>query len=141
MERSIRYAIERKRSEESLRLSEERYRRIVETRYYRLVQNVPILIFRLLSWDFKLDFINQACLAILGYAPREAMEAEGWFLDRICPEDWARVKGLLEYAFDSNGRSFTTECRLIHRDERAVYGLLKCICYAGCGVVGRARVR
>jgi len=135
LERSIRYAIERKRSEERLRLSEERYRRVVETRYCRLVENVPILIFRL-SRDLALDFINQACSSILGYTPHEAMNAPGWFLERVCSNHRARVKRLLEGAFTSNGHSFTTECRLAHRDGRPVYALLKCICCTDPSVEG-----
>ncbi|MEN6439896.1 MAG: response regulator [Syntrophobacter sp.] len=135
LERSIRYAIERKRSEERLRQSEERYRRVVETRYYRLVENVPILIFRL-SRDFNLDFVNQACLPILGYTPREARGTSGWFMDRICSNDRARVKRLLENAFGKSGYSFSTECRLAHRDGRPVYALLKCICCTDSDVEG-----
>lgn len=135
LERSIRYAIERKRSEERLRQSEERYRRIVESRYCRLVENVPILIFRL-SCDLRLDFINQACLPILGYTPQEALDTADWFLDRICSGDRARVRRLLESTFDTNGHSFTTECRLTHRDGRAVYALLKCICCTELRVEG-----
>lgn len=135
LERSIRYAIERRRSEDRLRQSEERYRRIVEKRYHRLVQNVPILLFRLLN-DFSLHFINQACLPILGYTPEDAMETPGWFLERVCSEDRARIKKLLESAFDANGRSFTTECRFWNRKGHAVHALLKCICCTECMAEG-----
>ena len=102
-----------------------------EERYFRLVQNIPMLIFRLRK-DFELDFINQACLPILGYTPQEAMHAGGWLIDRIYSEDRPRIRDLLQRAFDSNTPSVTEECRLAHKDGHMVYGLLKCISYTGC---------
>jgi two-component system, NtrC family, sensor histidine kinase HydH len=102
-----------------------------EERYFRLVQSIPMLIFRLRK-DFELDFINQACLSILGYSQQEAMLPGGWLIDRIYSEDRTRIRDLLQSAFDSNSPSVTEECRLAHKDGHIVYGLLKCISYTGC---------
>lgn len=135
LERSIRYAIERKKSEERLCISEERYRQIIESRYYRLVQNVPMVIFRL-SGDLSLQYINHACKHVLGYTPHEAMQSNHWFLNRVCSEDRTRVRELLESAFGTNGCSFNTECRLFHKNGHAVYVLLKSISCSDCSLEG-----
>jgi two-component system, NtrC family, sensor histidine kinase HydH len=99
-----------------------------EERYFRLVQNVPMLIFRLRR-DSRLDFINQACYPLLGYTPQEATYSLDWLIDRIHPEDRERVRNLLNSGFEPNQASLTAECRLVRRDERLVYGLMKCIAH------------
>ncbi|MCE5243307.1 MAG: response regulator [Syntrophobacteraceae bacterium] len=103
----------------------ERARR-AEERYFRLVQNSPMLIFRLHD-SLDLDFVNQASLSILGYTPQEAMLTSGWLLERINPEDRPKVESLLRRAFQSKCFSFTMECRFTHKDEHVVHGILKCI--------------
>ncbi len=42
--------------------------KLAEERYFDLVQNTPLLIY-ILRRDFKIDFVNQACSALLGYTP------------------------------------------------------------------------
>ena len=105
---------------------------IAEERYYRLVQNVPMLIFKLRR-NFQLDFVNQASLPMLGYTPQEAMRASDWLMDRIYSEDREQVRELLKSAFESDRTSFTTECRLVHKEDRLIYALVKCISHIGCG--------
>ncbi len=99
---------------------------LAEERYHRLVQNVPMLIFKL-GRDFRLQFINQACLPVMGYEPEEAMVAIDWLMERIYPDDRGKVKDLLQSAFESEQPSFTTECRLVRKDDRLIYALIKCI--------------
>lgn len=106
----------------------ERARR-AEERYFRLVQNSPMLIFRLHN-SMDLDFINQASLPILGYTPQEAMLTSGWLLETVNPEDRSKVADLLHRAFQSKCFSFTVECRFTHKDEHIVHGILKCIACA-----------
>jgi PAS domain S-box-containing protein len=102
-----------------------------EQRYHRLVQNVPMLIFRLRR-DTRLDFVNQACLPILGYTPQEAVRELDWLMERIHLEDRERVGGLLKSAFESEQSTQTAECRLMHKEDRLIYALIKCISNTGC---------
>jgi PAS domain S-box-containing protein len=53
-----------------------------ESRYFQLIQNLPIVIFAL-DRDFRLEFINRTCEAVLGFEPAEAVGTPGWFLERI----------------------------------------------------------
>jgi PAS domain S-box-containing protein len=62
LERSIRYAIERKRSEEILRNSEEKYRRIVET----ALEGIWIL-----DEEGRTTYVNQRMADMLGYTVDE----------------------------------------------------------------------
>lgn len=87
--------------------------REAETRYFTLIQNLPIVIFGLAA-DLRVDFINQTSLHALGYAPAEAM-APDWFLSGVHPEDRPRVRETLAQAFDSAGAPFNLEFRFKHK--------------------------
>ena len=100
--------------------------RLTEQRYFHLVQNIPLVIF-LLRRDFHLDFVNDACSTILGFAPNEALNTRDWFLDRIYTEDRKRIKNLFELAFKSGGPPFSSESRLIHKDGHLIHAILKSI--------------
>lgn len=102
-----------------------------EERYQRLVQNVPMLIFRLRR-DSRLDFVNQACHPILGYTPQEAVQEMNWLMERIHLDDRERIRNLLKSAFNSEQSTQTAECRLMHKEDRLVYALIKCISNTGC---------
>jgi PAS domain S-box-containing protein len=104
--------------------------RIAEERYFRLVQNLPLLIFRL-HRDLRLDFMNQACHSLLGYASQEVEYSVDWLVERIHADDRQRVRDLLHTALESDRVSLPAECRLFHKEDRLVYGLMKCISYSG----------
>jgi len=94
--------------------------RLAEQRYYRLVQDIPSLVFSIRK-DFKLEFINRASETMLGFTPGEAMEDPEWFLGMIHPHDLGRMKNLFLNAFHSRHSSFSAECRLVHRDGHTLH--------------------
>jgi len=98
--------------------------RSAERRYFDLVQNIPMMIW-VLRKGLELEFVNEACEPLLGYAPGEARAEPGWFLDRVHPEDRPQVRDLLLSAFEARGAAFSTQCRLLHRKGRQVHVLLK----------------
>lgn len=99
---------------------------LAEQQYSDLVQSVPLVIF-VLRADLQLEFINQACFSMLGYTPDEAVREEGWFLDRIHPEDRDRVASLLRASFKPGGSLFSAECRLNHRSGYGVNAIVRSI--------------
>lgn len=97
-----------------------------EQRYSQLVQNLPLLIFGL-RCDMQLDFVNQACLGILGYGPKEALEKPQWLLERIHPDDRVRVERTVRSIFSSGELPPTIECRLVHKNGRTIHAMIRVI--------------
>ncbi len=100
--------------------------RLAEQRYTDLVQNIPLLIY-VLRRDFRVDFVNQTCSAILGYTPEEAVSDPHWFLDRIHSEDRDRITKLLRASFEPGGPPFSAESRLIHKNGHLINAIVKSI--------------
>ena len=109
--------------------------RLAEQRHFQLVQNIPLLIF-VLSTNFQLDFINEACLDMLGYSPDEAMDSTGWFLDRIHPDDRDEARKMFLFAF-SSGSPVSMECKFLHRDGHEIHAIMKSIPLPSHGSVDR----
>jgi len=103
--------------------------RLAEQRYFRLVQNIPSLVF-IVHKDFKLEFINRASQSMLGFAPNEAMEDPEWFLGRFHNDDLRRMKTLFLKAFQSRDSSFSAECRLVHKDGHSIHVMVGSIALA-----------
>jgi two-component system, NtrC family, sensor histidine kinase HydH len=103
--------------------------RIAEQRYFRLVQNIPSIVF-IVRNDFKLEFINRACESMLGFIPNEAMEDPMWLLGRIHNDDLRRIKDLFFKAFQSRDSSFSAECRMIHKDGHTLHVMIGSIALA-----------
>ncbi len=89
-------------------------RRLAEQRYYRLIQNLPVIIFAL-SYDFQLVFINETCRTLLGYEPEEALSQRDWFFERIHPEDRESVRRAMFSAPLTEGETPAVEFRFEHR--------------------------
>jgi PAS domain S-box-containing protein len=113
-----------KRLQERQALSEKA--RLADQRYFHLVDNLPILVL-VIQRDFHVDFVNQACEAMLGYTPEEAKDTPNWFLERIHPEARQRLRELFDLAFNYGGSPFSIECRLVHRKGHLIHGIVKSI--------------
>jgi two-component system, NtrC family, sensor histidine kinase HydH len=100
-----------------------------EEKYFRLVQDIPSLVFSIRK-DFKLEFINRASEAMLGFSPDETMKDPGWFLGRLHPDDLRRIKELFLKAFQSRYPDFSAECRMIHRDGHTLHVIVGSIARA-----------
>jgi PAS domain S-box-containing protein len=102
---------ERRRAEEALRQSEERYRLALQA-----TQEI------MYDWDIPNDtfFWNPNLTGVLGYAPHE-MEALEQTVARVHPEDVARVRREVTTAVDS-GEVFSSEYRL--RRKSGEYAVL-----------------
>ena len=87
--RSVRYAIERKRSEEALRESEELFRRIAEN----IQEGLTII------ENGKITYVNESACRILGYSKNEIIENN--YLNLIFPED----KGKLGQVFEEKQKT------------------------------------
>ena len=107
-----------KRFQERMLLKEQVKR--AEQRYYNLVQNIPCLVF-VAKENYELDFINRACEPMLGFTVDEATSEAGWLLERIHPDDRARVRDTFGRAFLSQNLRFSLECRMIHRDGHLIH--------------------
>jgi two-component system sensor histidine kinase HydH len=77
-----------------------------------------------LSRDFQLGFVNDACTAMLGYTSEEVMNIPGGFLSHVCNDDRDRLEDLFKSAFASGGAPFSAECRLIHKRDRLVHAIV-----------------
>jgi len=104
---------------------------LAEKRYFELVQGLPLLVY-VLRDDLRLDFINQSCLSILGYAPEEAIGIPDWLPEHIHRDDRSRVLQFFQSMFESEVSGFSTDCRLIHGKGRIVYAIIKSISSCRC---------
>ncbi|HYL98038.1 MAG TPA: ATP-binding protein, partial [Blastocatellia bacterium] len=104
---------EKRRTEEALRESEERYR--------LLVSNIPDVTW-LADRDGKLAFCSANANLIYGYAPSELLELtpEGAHSGRVDHQDGESVRKYYEALFDL-GRPFDVEYRIRRNDEQWVW--------------------
>ena len=103
--RSIRYAIERKRGEEALRESEERFR--------SLVQHASDII-TVLGADGTILYDSPSVERIMGYKPQERIGTNAFA--HIHPEDVERVWGMFTEALQNQGVSPLVEFQFRHAD-------------------------
>lgn len=99
---------------------------LAEARYASLVQSIPLIIY-VIRRDFQMDFINEACLNVLGYTPEEAMSTPNWFLERIHAEERTRITANFQQSFETGTESVLAECRLLHRNGRIITVILQSI--------------
>ena len=96
---------------------------LAEARYADLVHNIPSVIW-VLKNDFQLEFINRASMKVLGYSPDEAVNTPDWFLNRIHPDDREHIREILSKAFNTDGLTFSEECRMTHKNGHDIYAIL-----------------
>ncbi|MFW5489989.1 MAG: diguanylate cyclase domain-containing protein [Desulfovibrio sp.] len=111
-----------RRYRERLRLEDLAFQ--AQLQYDHLVQNIPIIIFSLNTVSFRLEFINRASYAVLGYRPDEAIDEPGWLLRVVHPEDRDMVTcALRESPVCDEGFSF--QCRMRHKKGHTVYAIIR----------------
>jgi len=94
-----------------------------ERKHSMLIQDLPVLVFEM-NPRLEFTFVNQACLDILGFSVEEALADKEFFLSRLHPQDREIIQDSCRRAFQT-GSNFTLECRLLHRQGRAVHGILR----------------
>jgi len=104
--RAMRYAIERKRAEEALRSANDRFAMAAAA-----VNSV------IYDWDVAHDTVlwSVGLLELFGYDPTQVEPTAEWWLDRIHPDDRARVHDQLRRDM-AQGRDFVCEYRFQHRN-------------------------
>jgi len=114
--RSIRYAIERKRVEEALRISQERYTLAVQG------ANDGIW-----DWDLKINriYFSTRWKSMLGYLEREILDQPDEWLHRIHPEDLLRVRAALTAHIQGRSPFFETEYRIRHKENNYLWVLTR----------------
>jgi PAS domain S-box-containing protein len=105
--RAIRYAIERKRSENALRLSEERFELMARA------TNDAVW-----DWDLATNRIwwNVGVRSFLGYPPDHIGTDLQWWHEHIHPEDRERVVSCMRSVIDGGGRFWLDEYRYLCAD-------------------------
>jgi PAS domain S-box-containing protein len=101
---------ERQRAEQALRLSEQRYR--------TLVDNIPEVIWTA-DAEGQLVFVTGNTDRLDGYAPEETLQPDAW-TSRIHPEDLERVMAAYQAHF-RGGPTFDEEYRLRHKNKQWIW--------------------
>ena len=105
--RSLRYAVERKRAEDALRESEERFHLANRATFNAI-------------WDWNLQtnaiWWNENFQTLFGYRAEEIEETIESWTNRIHPEDLDRVTVNIHAAIDSGQQSWSDQYRFRHKD-------------------------
>jgi PAS domain S-box-containing protein len=109
----IGYIVERKRAEDALRDSEERFRRTFE--------DAPIGM-ALVSSDYRMFKVNKSLSAMLGYTEQELSQMT--FVDITYAEDVDSDVRLAQQVFKGELASYQLEKRYLRKDGEIVWGLL-----------------
>lgn len=109
--RSIKYAIERKRIEDALRKSEEKYRNIVETAQSGIL---------LTDSKGNISYVNSRMADMLGYTVRSML---GWDLFHIVDEE-GQIKAKTYLKRREEGINEITEFRFIRKDGSDLWVLI-----------------
>ncbi len=113
LERSMRYAIERKQTEKDLRAAEMKYRNLVE--------RIPALVYRAKPVEGEGSiYINPQIETMLGFSPSEWLADPELWLKQVHPEDCQRVLSQKEHLHQS-GEAMRSEHRVLTRDGRVLW--------------------
>ncbi len=105
LERSIRFAVERRKAEEQLRRSEEFFRAVLQN----ALDGVSII-----EPDGNIRYASPSLKTILGFDPVEKTNSS--FFEMVHPEDAPRVKEFLDKLLYSPGLVLSDEFQARHKD-------------------------
>jgi PAS domain S-box-containing protein len=97
----------------ALRESEEKYRTLVE--------NVPLVVYRLLG-DGRFIFVNHVVEELLGIAVSEVIQNPGFWRQKVLEDDRERIWPLMERCL-SHGQELKAEYRVRHANGNLLYVL------------------
>lgn len=108
LERTIRYSVERKRSELALKQSEERFR--------LASQAVNGVVY---DWSIYTNKIyrSDGLLEMLGYSPDEEVSIEEW-MERVHPDDREGLQHIMQHMQQSDQSRYEIEYRIQRKDGR-----------------------
>ncbi len=113
--RALRYAVERKRAQEDLRASQERYALVAQGVNDGL-------------WDWNLEdgalYLSPRWKALIGFADEDLANEPATWLDRVHPEDRAAVDAALNSAVNGDSNQIAVEYRLA--DSGGAYRWMLC---------------
>ena len=111
LERAIRYAIERARTLDAVRRSEELYRRLVET--------ANVVPWEMDAETHRFTYVGPQAAGLLGYEPAD-WYADGFCAEHIHPDDRELVDEFCQ-GVGSGGQDQEIEYRMLARDGRVVW--------------------
>ena len=103
--RSIRYAIERKKADDAVKRSEERFKLLIEN---------ALDLIAMLDVDGKITFVSPSHKNILGYEEEDLTGRK--VFEFIHPEDLARVLDIFTEGLQKQGRQYSVEFRVRHKE-------------------------
>ncbi len=109
--RTIRYAIERKRMEDALRLSEERFR-LASDATRAVVYDVDLRSGRAIS--------VHGLPALLGYGADETPMTSTWWFDQVHPDDLIAAQNQLRDAIERQS-DYSFQYRVLHKDGHCLF--------------------
>jgi len=103
--RSIRYAIERKKADDALKSSEERFKLLIEN---------ALDLITILDVDGTMRYVSPSHKRILGYEDEELLGRR--VFDFVHPEDFPRVFDVFNEGLQNKDRLYSSEFRVRHKD-------------------------
>lgn len=103
--RSIRYAIERKKAEDEVRRTEEKFKLLIEN---------ALDLITVMDVDGTINYVSPSHKRLLGYEDEDLLGKR--FVDFIHPEDLARVLDVFTQGLQHENHLYSTEFRVRHKE-------------------------